>query len=210
MIGVITADIINSRRIEHTEEWINVLKETLGKLGNEGENWEIYRGDSFQLEILNPLNSFKSSIYIKACMKTIKNIDVRMAIGIGKKNYDSKKITSSNGEAFIYSGELFDYLYKTKQTLAVKTSDEQFNREINLYIKLAAIAMDSWSQKTAEFVKFRLEEENIPQKELGNIFNISQAAISQRNSRAYLSEILEINKLFELKLQPIIARKSWN
>lgn len=43
-----------------------------------------------------------------------------MAIGIGCKDYNAPKITESNGEAFIYSGELFDEMKKKK--LSIKTA----------------------------------------------------------------------------------------
>lgn len=77
------------------------------------KDWEIFRGDQFQLEVKNPENSLLVAIQIKALMKSLK-LDVRMSIGIGEKTHNSKKISESNGTAFINSGELFERLKKKK------------------------------------------------------------------------------------------------
>jgi hypothetical protein len=51
MIGILTGDIVNSRKLS-SEIWMDGLKELLNVLENQTE-WEIYRGDEFQLEIKN-------------------------------------------------------------------------------------------------------------------------------------------------------------
>jgi hypothetical protein len=53
MTSVITGDIINSRS-RSSSEWIDDLKNVLRRVGESPKYWEIYRGDSFQLEIENP------------------------------------------------------------------------------------------------------------------------------------------------------------
>lgn len=49
MIAVITGDIINSRA-EDVSLWMPVLKKELQKIGERPKDWEIYRGDSFQIK----------------------------------------------------------------------------------------------------------------------------------------------------------------
>ena len=51
MIAIITADIINSRKIVNQEIWIAPLKKLLANYGSTPQKWEIYRGDYFQIEI---------------------------------------------------------------------------------------------------------------------------------------------------------------
>jgi DNA-directed RNA polymerase specialized sigma subunit len=201
MIGIITGDIINSRNTSSPKQWLDVLKDALSNYGSEPAAWEIYRGDSFQLEVKDPYEALKAAIYIKASMKTIKKVDVRMAIGVGEKDYAAATVTESNGEAFVYSGEKFEKLKKEKQNLAVQTSSEELNYELNFCLRLALIAMDNWSQASAEFVKIYLENEGLAQKELGEILGISQSSVSERYSRAYLSEILELNNLYISKIK---------
>lgn len=204
MIGVITGDIINSRRVSNPKQWLKTLKKTLQRFGKEPAQWEIYRGDSFQLEIGKPQEALKAAIFVKASLKTLKDIDVRMAIGIGRKEYAASKISQSNGEAFIYSGERYEKQKKEKQNLAIHTPFEELNYELNICLKLALIAMDNWSPGAAEFVKTCMENESLSQKELGEILGISQSSISERYSRAYYSEIIELNELYIKKIDQLI------
>ena len=99
MTSIITGDIVNSKMNE-PNVWIPLLKQALNLYGSEPKEWEIYRGDSFQLEI-KPEKALEASILMKATIKTIKGLDVRLAIGIGDKTYNSEKITISNGTAFV-------------------------------------------------------------------------------------------------------------
>src|SRR5680860_726664 len=115
MIAIITGDIINSRNVD-AQKWMPELKTVLNKYGSEPKTWEIYRGDSFQIETL-PIDALKAAILIKSTIKQFKALDVRLAIGIGEKTYESEKITESNGSAFVYSGEAFEKL--KKQTLSI-------------------------------------------------------------------------------------------
>lgn len=204
MISVITGDIINSRKGKDTKTWMNLLKKALSHYGKENINWEIYRGDSFQIEITNPSDALSAAIFIKASIKTLKNIDVRMAIGIGSKSFSAEKITESNGEAFELSGHKFETLKKERQNLAIQTNNKDFNKEINLLLKLALIAMDNWSTGSAEFVKTVLENEKLSQNEIGEILGITQSSVSERYNRAYFSEILELNNYYYKRIKEII------
>ena len=162
--------------------------------------YDIYRGDSFQLECSNIEDSFRTALYIKAVLKSVKGLDVRMSIGIGAKNYQGNSVSESNGEAFIYSGETFETLKKEKQNLKLKTNNEVINKEINLYFRLALIAMDNWTVNSAEIVKLSVEHPNMIQVELAKIIGISQDAVSKRQKRAYLDEILDLDSLYRQKI----------
>jgi hypothetical protein len=200
MTSVITGDIINSRKLKEPEIWINALKKALSYLSSETKYWEIYRGDSFQIEIRDSYFSFTAAIYIKACIKMIKGLDVRLAIGIGDKTYEGQDVTESNGEAFVFSGETLESLKKEKQTLRIKTRDKNINSELNLYFKLALITMDNWSVNSAEIVKLSMEHPKALQSELGKLIGINQNAISNRQKRAHLEEILELDRMYRHKI----------
>ncbi|MFY0713089.1 transcriptional regulator [Seonamhaeicola sp. NFXS20] len=198
MTSVITGDIIKSRE-EHPEKWMTTLKNTLSILSPDSSNWEIYRGDSFQIEIEDIAQSFLAAVYIKACIKMIKGLDVRLAIGIGNKTYQGKDVTESNGEAFIFSGETLETLKKEKQNLRIKTIYSEIDYELNLYFKLALIAMDNWTVNTAEIVKLSIDNPNALQSELGKLIGINQNAVSTRQKRAHLNEILELDQMYREK-----------
>jgi|SRR5690554_1653506 len=199
MIAIITGDIINSRNAD-AEHWLTVLKQALSKIGSTPKHWEIYRGDSFQVEIGIPENALWHAIRLKAAIKTIKGLDVRLAIGIGKKKHNADKISESNGSAFIYSGEGFEQLESMHQTLALFTSNPRFNERMNIYLKLALIAMDNWTPAVAEFVLLSLGHPTASQTELGNILGIYQSSVSERQTRSNLTAILQMEALFKKEL----------
>ncbi|WP_296385092.1 transcriptional regulator [Winogradskyella sp.] len=200
MTSVITGDIIKSRSVSDQDLWLKELKYALSMLSSDKSYYEIYRGDSFQFEYREYYASFKAAVYIKACIKSIKGLDVRMSIGIGEKSHTGETVSESNGEAFIFSGETFETLKKEKKNLKIKTKHFELDKELNLYFKLALIAMDNWTVNSAEIVKLSLENPNMIQSELAKLIGISQDAVSKRQKRAYLDEILELDLLYRHKI----------
>ncbi|WP_191858979.1 transcriptional regulator [Hanstruepera ponticola] len=199
MISVITGDIINSTKYDDPNIWLIPLKRALQTISSKSTSWEVFRGDSFQIEVTNVYKSLISAIYIKASVKMIKGLDVRIAIGIGTKTYSGDTITESNGSAFQNSGSVLENLKHTKTNLKIKGT-VSIDDELNLYLKLIGILMDHWSVNSAEIVKLHLENENKIQKEIAKLIGISQDAVSKRMKRAYLDEILEVNAMFKSKI----------
>lgn len=201
MTSIITGDIINSRKVP-SEAWIEKLKALLYTLGKNPADWEIYRGDEFQLEVHNPEEALLVAIEIKALLKSLK-MDVRMSIGIGDKKYTGKKISESNGTAFIHSGESFEMLKKQKTTLTVNTGITDFDKEMNLMFRLALTIMDHWLQQSAEFVITTIRNQSLSQEEIGMLLNINQAAVSRRRSRANFDLIMEVNAFYAAKIKTL-------
>lgn len=196
MTAIITGDIINSRKVTDQKTWLGPLKKVLSLYGKSPNSWEIFRGDSFQLEVDSPSQSFMAALKIKAAVKSVKGLDVRMAIGIGKKTYVAARISESNGEAFVNSGEQFEELKKLKQRLAIRTPWPATNRQLNLMINLASIAMDSWSPSSSQLIDLSLRHQDLSQKELGKKIKRTQSSVSERQTRAHFEEILELEKYF--------------
>lgn len=202
MVSVITGDIINSKR-NSPKAWLKPLKKELDTIGKSPKYWEIYRGDSFQVIVSDPKNALLTAIKIKATLKSIQGINVRMSIGMGSRTHNAPKITESNGSAFVHSGEKFETLKKEKQNLAIKSDWPEFDEEMNLYLKLSLIAMDNWTVNAAEIVKTAMENPGKLQEELGQIVGIKQNAISNRLKRAYYGEIMEVNEMYKSKLKSL-------
>ena len=197
MIAIITGDIINSRNVD-TQKWMPELKTMLNTYGSEPKTWEIYRGDSFQIETL-PKDALKAAILIKSTIKQFKALDVRLAIGIGEKTYESEKITESNGSAFVYSGEAFEKL--KKQTLSIQSIWEDFNQTMNLMFDLASLTMDSWTPTSCLIIKTALETEDINQKELARLLNKKQSNISTSLKRSGFDEIQKLLDYYQQKIR---------
>ncbi len=204
MVSIITGDIVNSRAVRNPEKWMVPLKQVFEIYGRNPAEWDIFRGDSFQLMLQSPAESFRAAIKIKAVIKSIKELDVRLAIGIGDVSYRAPRIAESNGEAFVFSGEQFENLKKMKQTIAIKTRWEQFDEEMNLYFKLILIAMDNWTRRSVEVVSLLLENETMPQQVIADKLGISQASVSERIKRSHINEIIETDKLFRKKIAMLI------
>lgn len=205
MTSILTGDIIKSRSIKNPEIWLSTLKEALTTCSSNTSQWNIYRGDSFQLELENITESLKAAIYIKACIKTIKGIDVRIAIGIGEKTFSGNSVEESNGEAFQFSGETLENLKKEKVNLKIKTNNEQLNQDLNLYFELALAIMDNWTTNAAEIVKLYMEQPQALQEELGKQIGINQNAVSSRQKRAHLDLIMQLEQFYSQKIIQLLA-----
>lgn len=192
MIAVITGDIINSREGD-IESWINPLKETLNKYGSEPKNWEIYRGDSFQLS-LEIEKALLAVLHIKSTIKQIKTYDVRMAVGIGEEKYSSKKITESNGTAFVNSGECFEGL--KKYSVAIKSNNKKLDESLNIMFKLSLLTMDNWSSVVSKVIKTAIEHPGKNQKGLAKLLNRSQSNISEAFKRGGFEEMMNLNEFY--------------
>ena len=205
MTSILTGDIIKSRSIKNPELWLSILKEALTRCSEDSSQWEIYRGDSFQLELESPADSLKAAIYIKTCIKTIKGLDVRIAIGIGEKTFKGESVVESNGEAFLFSGETLESLKKEKVNLKIKTTNDQLNQELNLYFKLASTIMDNWTTNSAEIVKLYMEQPQALQEELGKHIGINQNAVSSRQKRAHLDLIMQLEQFYRQKITQLLV-----
>ena len=201
MTSVITGDIVNSRKAD-AETWLKLLKEALSEIGSTPRSWEIYRGDSFQAEVADPSKALQYAIYIKAAIKQVKGIDVRISIGIGEKELSAATISESNGDAFIRSGEAYEKLSSIKQNMAVKSGNTAFDEEINLYLRLLLMAMDNWTPKSAEYVRLSFKG-NLKQEEVAKRLGISQSSVSERHKRAYLDEIRMVEKRYRARVKEL-------
>ena len=131
------------------------------------------------------------------------SLDVRMSIGIGDKTYDAARISESNGSAFVRSGELFEQLKKQKNTLAINTGQSDFDKEINLMLRLAQTFMNSWLVQSAEFILTEMENPTLSQEEIGLKLNINQAAVSRRRKRSQFELILELENYYRQKIKTL-------
>lgn len=200
MKAVITGDVINSRKVD-SSVWIETLRELLQGYGNEPKDWEIYRGDSFQL-ITDATEALEIALIIKATIRKHKQLDVRMSIGLGEIEYQSKKITESNGTAFINSGEQFQEL--KKNTLAIKSSSKEFNDIFNVIFQLMMLFANNWTPTTSEIIKLALEDQSLNQNQLAKRLNKkSQSTISAALKRGGYDEIMDVIGLYKSELKKL-------
>ncbi|EAR01580.1 hypothetical protein [Maribacter sp. HTCC2170] len=190
MIAVLTADIINSEG-HASIKWMPEVKKILNQWGGTPQVWEIYRGDEIQLK--TPLkDALKAAILLKATVKSIKGLDVRIGLGIGEESYQGGSVSESNGTAYQRSGRTLESLKKNKVNLMLATADENYNNTLNLMLKLASDFMDDWSPVSAEIIKMNILNPVASQQEMAKELQIKQSAISQRKKRARWHLVQEI------------------
>ena len=188
MKAIITGDIVNSRSVE-AKQWVPKLKKALNLFGSEPKSWEIYRGDSFQLKV-EPAIALHAAILIKSEIKQFKELDVRMSIGIGAIEYDTSKITESNGSAFSRSGECFENL--KKELLQIKSNSENFDKTLNVMLSLAGLSMNDWTPLSSEIIQISLENPEMTQLEIAKLLDKSQSNISIALKRGGFDEIQKL------------------
>ncbi len=196
MIAIITGDIINSRKV-NSKLWQPRLKKLFAQNIVDSKKWEIYRGDSFQIEV-KVEEAIEWVVTIKALLRSIEFLNVRMSIGIGDKSYTGKKITESNGSAFIHSGESFDKL--KHETLNIKSPIVELDDYFNPILKLIGFITDNWKPVTAETIFYAIENKLLRQKELAEKLNKNSATISKALKRGGYDEISEALNLYTKKI----------
>lgn len=201
MIAIITGDIINSRG-HNSMEWMAKLKSCLTQWGDTPSAWEIYRGDEIQLRI-KVKDALFAAIQLKALIKSIKGLDIRMGIGVGSETYIGAGVSESNGTAYQRSGRTLEELKENKVTLMFTSSDEEYNKTMNLILKLASDFMDDWSPVSAEMAFLSLSCPNESQQNLAEQLNIKQSAVSQRKKRARLNLVEDLLAYYEQSINTI-------
>jgi len=190
MVAILTGDIVASKSAQNPELWMRPLKVVLNRMGPSPKMWEIFRGDSFQLQT-DPVQALAVALEIKAVVKSSRGLDVRVAIGIGKKQHDAPRITESSGDALIFSGQTFDRLTEEKRTLMIQSPWKPLDESLNLMLRLLLIPVDQWTPASAEIAAMVLANPDQSQHELAAALSISQSSVSARYNRAHLREVLE-------------------
>lgn len=181
---IITGDLVNSRGID-SKLWLNVLVYTLTKCS---KKFDIFRGDSFQAE-LTIENCLEAVFYIKAKIKSLPDLDVRIGLGMGSIDYSDEHTKNSTGEAFVYSGQAFDDLHK--ELFLVHSALEQWDLLTNTMLNIAMELANKWTVNMAETVAAYIEHPTLNQQELAQMLN-----------RKYQSQIsTELGKANWLKIK---------
>ncbi len=197
MIAVITGDIINSQNGE-VNDWLGKLKKALNQYGTKPKQWDIFRGDSFQLRI-SAEEALVAAFYIKAVLKQSSKHDVRMAIGLGEESYNADSVLESNGSAYVYSGESFENL--KRQTLLVHSSQSDFDEGLNLMLGLVLNVADNWSDVVASVIAAVLENSNKSQKEISQLLGKSQSNISESLKRGGYEGLNNVLNYYSKKIR---------
>lgn len=182
--AVITGDIVDSTLIpiECKPSVIEVLNTVIEDFSTSVKvNYEMFRGDSFQVVVDNKDFALSVAIAIRTALRAHTPEgqdpwDARIAIGIGEVSFQSSSIVTSDGEAFRFSGREFDNLGKRR--LAIVTPCKDVNEELKLSTSFADDIISKWTVKQAEVIYARIFT-NATQKELAEKLNMSIQNVSK-------------------------------
>lgn len=201
MIAVITGDIINSES-QPAAKWLPALKSLLQQWGSTPADWDVYRGDEFQLKCETE-DALQCSLLIKSLLRTTAQLDARIAIGIGEQTFTAASITESNGTAYVNSGRLLDALKISGDTLAISTDDPLLDTDINIMLRWALLQFDQWTPAVAQIVHRLLLDPGVTQEGLARELTISQSSVSQRLKRAHFDLIKQTDTYYRTKIQQL-------
>lgn len=184
MKAVITADIVNSTKIEEANRYLlvdeldNIIQD-LKRLSS--LRCEMYRGDSFQVLVDDVKYCLEIAVLIRLGLKKsnlLKNgkLDARMAIGVGEVSYEHEQVILSDGEAFRLSGRTFDKLNKRRLLIATNIND--VDEPLNVMLAFIDELLKGLSHTQSKYLYDSLLYK-MSQMELANVYNTSQPNIAK-------------------------------
>ena len=155
--AIITGDIVQSTQILSRSKLLSSIQTLVGELQELTPfKFELFRGDSFQLLLDDPIHALKIALLIRAGLQgktteaSLHKWDARLSIGLGTINYTSDQIITSDGEAYHNSGREFDALGKRR--LALRTPWEAVNYEFAVSTAFADDIISCWSIPQAQTI----------------------------------------------------------
>jgi hypothetical protein len=184
--SVVTGDVIGSTKLAKVErqKLFRALEEEFSLLKNidiAKSDFEIFRGDGFQV-ICEPKDALFLMLTIKSKVRSIilgrKDVatDARLVAGIGRIEYPSNTVLSSDGEAYRLSGKNLDNLDEDLDLLIV-TPNPFINRELYVEMYLINTIIKDWTENMAEIVNLAIKGNN--QDEISKIIGVSQPSVSK-------------------------------
>lgn len=163
---------------------------------------EIFRGDSFQIRVWEPIDSLKVALAIRAHIRSFKfaehnrQWDARMAIGVGTVEFENGTLATSDGEAYRASGRGLDAIGKRR--LTIETRWEEVNKELRVSTAFADDIISGWTQSQSRVI-FQNLTTNLTHAEIGSIFGITRQMVDKA-LRAGKEDLMKlyINRFEEL------------
>lgn len=154
---------------------------------------DIFRGDSWQMVVLEPGSSIRIGLYFRSYLKSNFGIDSRVSIGFGPIDHlPMDNISTGTGMAFTLSGQgLLECLKPVRMNIRFPDSlNDIQGKGVNTVVRLMDLQAGSWTQSQSQAIAGALT--GMTQSEIASSWQpepISQQAISQHLDNAGWSQI---------------------
>ncbi|MCY7296631.1 hypothetical protein [Alteromonas sp. a30] len=204
-IAVLSGDIIRSTELPH-----EVYEDLLYTLHNQltlvcdyhPENeFELSRGDAFQVLLHDPENAAKYALLIRTALRgQNEHYDCRISIGIGNDYSLRHTVSRSTGDAFTLSGRTLDDM--ATNTLKITTPNESFNECFALLTKYLDQQISEMTERQCAITHLILKADNsLTQAEIANSLGAKRVSINRSMKTANLNLIMEYLSLFSKKVE---------
>ncbi|CAD5272655.1 conserved hypothetical protein [Alteromonas sp. 38] len=179
--AVITGDIANSQQLSDTD-----LAHVLQVLTNElkaqsalfNGQYDVFRGDAFQVVIPEPESAMLVAICIRLALKACTpTTDVRISVGIGGVSFTDGKVKTGNGDAFVRSGRTLDSM--KSQFLAFSSDNEAFNKHASLLTAFVDSHMTSLTQTQSETLLAYIKAKDKGHESIANTLGKTRSNITR-------------------------------
>lgn len=229
--GVITGDIVDSRGLTPADRsaLYGDFKKFLARCEKEHylQDFEMFRGDSFQCTVKNKEDVLATAIMIRAFIKSYATPeqkaayhhsagkggvatkgyfpgrqDIRLAIGVGSVDFIKRQsFLQSDGQAFRISGEALDSMKSTPYRMTLTTMDASINEMLEPSILLLDSVIQRWTNNQAETVLLKLK--GMGEEEIASKFKISRPAVNQRSRTSQWYAIEKLISFYKKTMQKI-------
>lgn len=222
---IITGDIVNSKSIPFEKKstfytyfeeafknfqlqgltiYANAAQEEVNIALQTKIDYTIYRGDSFQIRLYDPVKLLQVIFFLRSYLRTSTLsdavIDCRLGIGFGKIEYEGKSLNDSDGEAFRWAGEMLEQTDTQQARVQIATPDSEFNKTWNCIFALSEPIVDNWTKIQSGVVNLHILGFN--QTQIARSYGIAQSNISKHLSASNWNIIAKnVLPLFEEQIK---------
>ena len=216
IFAILTGDIVDSSRLRDAG-----IKPALELINNAGESArkqfpgaiharvDVFRGDSWQMVVLEPAISIRISLYFRAFLRAQYGIDSRVSIGFGLVDYlPPENVSGGTGQAFSLSGQgLLDCQKPIRMKLNFPDQLSDISAQgLNIITKLVDLQAGRWTQSQSRAIYGSLI--GLTQADIAANWQpgpISQQAVSQHLESAGWSQIRSALNYLEDTLPAVLV-----
>lgn len=205
--AVITADIVNSTRIEG--DIIDDLRNSIEDIIRSKFTpiYSFYRGDSLQCYLESPSLAYLLALILRTEAKIFLpanssvKIDLKISVGIGNVEVPVKDVKTGKGAAFIISGRGLDELERNEMRISIRSEEVRVNNTLEVISIFTDYIFNQLTYKQAEILKYLLN--NSTQIEIASILNKSQSTINKHLQSMGWKQLEDLMRYYNQSLKEI-------